>query len=301
MSWQPGTEAQCLKHQGAVRLLIEPREKDLGGFSVRRVLPSKEARSVGPFVFFDHMGPADFAPGKGIDVRPHPHIGLATITWLFDGQILHRDSLGSVQNIKPGAVNWMTAGRGIVHSERSPGEARAKGERLHGIQAWIALPLAHEDTEPAFEHYPADALPKIKKDGAEITLIAGKAFGLQSEVKTLSPQFYAEVVMEEGAGLDMPQVPERAVYLVEGELNIGDETLKPATMAVLSQGVKVTLKAAKQSLLMVLGGEPLDGRRHVWWNFVSSSRDKIEAAKDRWQSGGFPEIPGEDEFIPLPD
>jgi redox-sensitive bicupin YhaK (pirin superfamily) len=302
MSWQAALEPECIDETGAIELRIESRGRDLGGFEVRRVLPSAKRRTVGPFIFFDEMGPAVFEAGKGIDVRPHPHIGLATITYLFEGEILHRDSLGFVQPIRPGALNWMTAGRGIVHSERSGPEERAKQSRLHGIQAWIALPADKEETEPAFEHYPDSAIPAIERDGLRLRLIAGEAFGLSSPVKTLSPLFYLEARGEPGASLTLPQdLGERAVYPIEGHLEIGGEELGPGEMAVLAEGRDQKIELRAEARFMALGGAPLESKRHIWWNFVSSRSERIEQAKADWREGRFASVPGEVEFIPLPE
>ena len=301
MSVQPHNEPICRDESGSIELRIEPRPRDLGGFSVRRVLPSRERRMVGPFIFFDHMGPADFAPGEGIDVRPHPHINLATVTYLFEGEILHRDSLGHRQPIRPGAVNWMSAGRGIVHSERTAPELRQGGQRLHGIQSWVALPEDLEESEPGFFHHPADTLPEIHRPGVVMRLIVGEAFGERSPVEVASPTFYLDARLDGGARLTLPQhYPQRAFYVVEGAVAVGDETVAAGVMAVLSPGRDVTLRAQQHSRLMLLGGEPL-GERHIWWNFVSSRKERIEQAKADWREGRFGQVAGETEFIPLPE
>ena len=285
-----------------VSLIIEPRPRDLGGFEVRRVLPFAKRRTVGPFIFFDHMGPSEFAAGSGIDVRPHPHIGLATVTYLFEGEILHRDSLGFVQAIRPGAVNWMTAGRGIVHSERTGPEERERATRLHGIQSWVALPQAHEETEPAFFHHPADTLPRIARDGVEMTLIAGATYDETSPVKTFSEMFYLDAQLRAGAALDVPEEHvERAVYIVDGGLQIAGQACESGRMLVLKEGTPVRLEARADSRVMLLGGAPMDGPRHIWWNLVSSSRERIEQAKEDWKAMRFDRVPGETERIPLPD
>jgi redox-sensitive bicupin YhaK (pirin superfamily) len=284
-------------------LIENPRLHDLGdGFVVRRMLPVLQARHVGPFVFYDHMGPADFAPGKGIDVRPHPHIGLATVTWLFNGTIRHRDSLGSLADITPGAVNWMTAGRGIVHSERTPPDARRDGQRIHGIQVWVALPRVDEEVAPEFHHHDAESLPPIRQDGAELVLIAGTAYGRQSPVKVFAPMFFIEARLEAGAELALPQEHlERGVHVIEGEVSWGDLTLKPTQMAVQAGESAPAVHAKEASRLMLFGGAPLDGERHLWWNFVSSSSERIEQAKADWAAQRFGKVPGDDqEFIPLP-
>ena len=302
MSWQDATGAECVERGGAVDLVIEPRARDVGGFDVRRVLPSARRRRVGPFVFFDEMGPAEFAPGSGIDVRPHPHIGLATVTYLFEGQILHRDSLGSVQPITPGAVNWMTAGRGIVHSERTPADQLDHTRRLHGIQAWVALPTAQEETDPAFDHYPADVLPRIDRDGARMRLIAGTAYGQGAPVRTFTDMVYLDVDLDAGASLALPdEHAERAVYVVSGGVTIDGQDYAPGRMIVLAGGPGASVTATSASRLMILGGAPLDGDRLMWWNFVSSSPDRLEQAKADWKAGRFPPIEGETDFIPLPE
>ena len=284
-------------------LIDKSRLHDLGdGFVVRRLLPVLTARHVGPFVFYDHMGPSDFAPGKGLDVRPHPHIGLATVTWLFDGSIRHRDSLGSLADITPGAVNWMTAGRGIVHSERTPPEARTRGQRMHGIQVWVALPRAHEETEPAFHHHDAQSLPRIRLPGADLVLIAGTAYRHASPVEVFAPMFLVEARLEAGAELALPdEHAERGVHVIEGEVAWGDLGLTSAQMAVQAGASAPVVKAKTSSRVMLFGGAPLDGERHLWWNFVSSSLERIEQAKADWLAQRFGKVAGdEDEFIPLP-
>jgi redox-sensitive bicupin YhaK (pirin superfamily) len=283
--------------------IIDPKVHDLGGgFTVRRALPQLQARHIGPFVFFDHMGPVRFANGEGIDVRPHPHIGLATVTYLFDGAIEHRDTLGSVQTIRPGDVNWMTAGRGIAHSERSPAAERAAGHELHGIQIWIALPSSAEEVDPDFHHHPANTLPQIEKDGVHLRLIAGEAFGLRSPVVTFSKMFYAAVDFLADATLIVPaEHVERGVYSPDAQLRIDETVLPPQKLAVLPAGKDVALSAPAGARALVFGGDPVDGDRHLWWNFVSSSRDRIERAKREWVDGAFGTVIGETEFIPLPD
>ena len=281
--------------------LLAPDERDIGDFSVRRVLPSAQRRAVGPFVFFDHFGPVRFAPGKGMDVRPHPHIGLATVTYLFDGEIIHRDSLGEVQAIRPGGVNWMTAGRGIVHSERSDAEARKQPQSLHGLQIWLGLPEDAEEVEPEFHHHPADTIPAFERDDARLRLIAGEALGHASPVRTFSPLFYLDVRLPAGGCFVLPaEYPERAVYTAVGSLRVAGEEVPPCTMALLPADGAVTVEALDDAVFAVLGGEPI-GRRHIWWNFVSSSRERIQQAADDWREGRFPVVPGETEFIPLPD
>lgn len=287
----------------SVDLLITPRTRDLGdGFTVRRVLPYARRRHVGPFVFFDHMGPVQFAPGQGLDVRPHPHIGLATVTYLFEGEIMHRDSLGVVQPIRPGDVNWMVAGKGIAHSERTRPELRESGAPLHGIQSWFALPVAHEETEPTFHHHPASSLPEIEKPGVRLRLIAGSAFGATSPAQTFAPMFYLDVQMSDGAALPLPDgYEEQAVYVAIGEILLDGTVYGEGTMLVLKPQSRPAITARGAARLMLLGGAPLDGGRHLWWNFVSSSKDRIERAKADWHRGNWPRVPGETEFIPLPD
>jgi len=296
---QAAAEAAELAH---VEQIIVPRSSDIGGFEVRRALPARERRMVGPFVFFDQMGPNDFEPGRGLDVRPHPHIGLATVTYLFTGAMSHRDSLGTVQTIEPGAVNWMTAGRGIAHSERTPPELRPDGSRLSGIQAWVALPQSVEETGPDFTHIAQDDLPEIEADGARIRLLTGEAFGARSPVKTASETLYADVRLQAGSRLAIDsRVAERAIYLVEGELIIDGQRWEAGRLLVLKDEPGLVVQAARDSRFMLLGGEPMDGPRHIWWNFVSSRRDRIEQAKEDWRAGRFDQVIGEHEFIPLPE
>lgn len=284
---------------GVIEVAITPKLKDLGGFSVRRVLPALERRRVGPFVFFDHMGPAEFPPGKGISVRPHPHIGLATITYLFDGLIMHRDSLGFEQPIRMGAVNLMTAGRGIVHSERA-GDDLEKKSYLHGIQSWMALPTEKEEIEPAFVHYPADTLPELRVGGVIVRIIMGHAFGHESPVTQHSPTLYLECRFLGGGEITLPDgYDELAVYVATGSVEIDGEQYNEGTMAVVREGHRVHVSAPTISRVMILGGDRV-GERHLWWNFVSSSKARIEQAKQDWQDGRFEAVPGDDEFIPLP-
>lgn len=285
-------------------ILIDGRLHDLGdGFTVRRLLPVLQARHVGPFVFYDHMGPAGFAPGTGMDVRPHPHIGLATVTWLFDGTIRHRDSLGSLADIRPGAVNWMTAGRGIAHSERTPPEARREGQRLHGIQVWVALPMDHEEMAPEFHHHEADELPRIRRPGAELVLITGTAYGAASPVKVFAPMFFIEARLDAGAVLEWPpEHAERGIHVIEGDVEWGDLAVPAGRMAVQAGPSAPALRAQAASRVMLFGGAPLDGERHLWWNFVSSSRERIEQAKADWAAQRFGKVAGDEhEFIPLPE
>jgi redox-sensitive bicupin YhaK (pirin superfamily) len=288
--------------RSAIERVIPGRPRDLGGFSVRRVLPAAGRQTIGPFIFFDHMGPARFEPGRGVDVRPHPHIGLATVTYLFEGAFLHRDSLGTVQLIEPGAVNWMVAGRGIAHSERTPPELRGGGSKIHGIQTWFALPLAREEDAPSFEHHPAAALPELERDGAVLRVVAGEAYGARSPVGVASPTLYVDAKLATGAELALPDdVVERAVYVASGALSIGGETFATGTMVEFTAGAAATIAATEPSRVMLLGGAPLDGPRHIWWNFVSSTRDRIEQAKSDWREERFSAVPGDTERIPLPD
>jgi hypothetical protein len=285
-----------------IERIIEGRRRDLGGgFVVARVLPAPFRRTVGPFIFFDHFGPVGYAPGVGFDVRPHPHINLATVTYLFEGEIMHRDSLGYAQPIHPGAVNWMTAGRGIAHSERSSEEVRRTGQQLHGIQAWVALPAEAEEVEPSFHHHPADSLPSITIDGARRTLIAGTAFHATSPVKTYSPMFYIDVEAEPGATVYLPtEHEERAVYVATGAIELGGEVYEAGRMLILEPGVEAFWRALEPTRAMMLGGAPI-GERHLWWNFVSSRPERIEQAKRDWAEGRFAPVPGETDFIPLPE
>ena len=300
MSYHAATEPECQNAEGAIELIVEPKAKDLGGFTVRRVLPSRDRQMVGPFIFFDHMGPAEFPPGKGISVRPHPHIGLATVTYLFEGEILHRDNLGFVQPIQPGAVNLMTAGKGIVHSERA-GDDLDTTSRLHGIQSWMALPDDMQEIDPAFVHYPADDLPEFERDGVQVRVIIGEAFGHGSPVSVHAPMLYLECRMPAGTSLTLPDnYDERAAYVVEGDVSVEGKNLESGHMAIARSGKTVTVDAQGDSRVMVIGGTNL-GRRHMWWNFVSTSRDRIAQAKDDWRAMRFGTIPGDDEeFIPLP-
>ncbi len=286
----------------AIEQMIQPHEKDHGGFVVRRLLPAAAHKRVGPFIFFDHLGPATFAAGTGMDVRPHPHIGLSTLTYLFEGQVVHRDSIGKVQLIEPGAVNWMTAGRGIVHSERTPDALRATGFEIHGIQIWIALPDGAEEVEPSFTHHPAASLPRIERAGTSLTLIAGAAFGERSPVPTHSALFYLHAEASAGAQIPLPDEPaERAIDVVSGAVDVAGTRVARGQMAIIAAAVAPTLTALSASRVMLLGGEPLASDRTVWWNFSSSSKARIDTAKEDWRSGRFASVPGETEFIPLPD
>ena len=284
-----------------IDLLIEPKTRDLGGFTVRRTLPDKRRQRVGPFIFFDHLGPAEFQPGTGVDVRAHPHIGLATITYLFEGEILHRDSLGCVQPIRPGAVNWMTAGSGIVHSERTTEAVLASGQRVHGLQTWVALPLDAEETEPTFQHYPAGDIPAISVDGADIRVVLGSAFGVSSPVATRSETLYVEVNLEPGQSVALPNAEELAVYVVEGSIAINREFVDAGVLAILQSGSSGKVSARTQAKIMFAGGDALEGERIIWWNFVSSSRERLERAKEDWRMQRFDTVPGETDFVPLPE
>ena len=305
MSWQPTNDpvAGDPRSCDAIAHVIVPRARDLGGFQVRRALPAAEKQMVGPFIFFDQMGPAEFLIGNGIDVRPHPHIGLATVTYLFEGEVYHRDSLGTSLAIRPGEVNLMSAGRGIVHSERETSEAKAATRRLFGIQAWAALPKTHEESEPAFAHHGTDELPRIAGEGKRVRLVIGEAFGVRSPVVFPHEALFAEAVLAPGAVLPLdPLYEERAIYVASGEVDIAGEKFGEGRLLVFKPGDRISVLATVQSRLMLLGGEPMDGPRHIWWNFVSSSQDRIRQAKEDWRSKRFAVVPGDDkEFIPLPD
>lgn len=300
MSFHTEVEPICPDTGGSIALVIEPAKKDLGEFSVRRALPSSERNMVGPFIFFDHMGPAEFPPGKGIQVRPHPHIGIATITYLFEGEIMHHDSLGIHQSIRPGAVNLMTAGRGIVHSERAGSDLNSTS-LLHGIQSWMALPDDHQEIKPAFVHYPKIALPECQIGGATVRVIIGDAYGATSPVTSYSSTLYLECLLPRGTDLELPKGhKEMAAYMVAGDIEIDERRYNQGVMAVASPGKTVHLKAREDSRVMIIGGDPV-GKRHIWWNFVSNSSTRIETAKADWKAGRFDEVPGDTEFIPLPE
>jgi len=286
----------------AIARVVESRLRDLGGFTVRRILPLGGGRMVGPFIFLDHMGPAAFAAGQGIDVRPHPHVCLATVTYLFEGEIEHRDSLGVVQTIRPGDVNWMTAGSGIVHSERTGPALRAAGHTLHGLQSWVALPEADEETAPAFHHFSSQQLPARDGDGLRLRLIAGEAFGLLSPVRVFSKMFYADAQLIGDATVELPtEHAERAAYVVEGAIEIEGGRFGAGTLLVFAPGEAARLRATGASRVALLGGAPLESKRQIWWNFVASSPQRIERAKRDWAGGKFVKVPGETEFIPLPE
>nr|WP_300312242.1 pirin family protein [Halomonas sp.] len=289
---------QC---SGAIELLIETREKDIGNFSVRRSLPTAKRKMVGPWIFFDHMGPADFPIGEGINVRPHPHVNLATVTYLFEGEILHRDSLGSVQPIRPGDINLMVAGKGITHSERERPEATRTPRRLHGLQLWLALPEEDEEIDPAFYHYPSADIPALEVDGVPLRVMMGAAYGVTSPVKTFAETLYVEAHLQPGQRLALPYAEERAVYTAQGKMKAGVTEIPEHSLAVCAAGVGVTLEAVTECRIGIIGGERLS-RRYVDWNFVSSRKERIEQARQDWKSGAFPKVPGdEEEFIPLPE
>lgn len=294
----PGNPLSCT----AIEQVIVPRARDLGGFEVRRALPSVGKKMVGPFIFFDQMGPSEFLLGQGLDVRPHPHIGLSTVTYLFDGEIMHRDSLGTELAIRPGELNLMTAGRGITHSERTGPETRAKGSRLYGIQAWAALPKSHEEQDPAFVHHASEELPVIRDDGIRTRLIMGSAYGETSPVSFPWAALYAEAVLAPGAVLPLDaDYEERAIYVVSGEIDIAGDMFGAGRLLVFKPGDRISVLALSNARLMLIGGDPMDGPRHIWWNFVSSSKERIDQAKEAWKTGKFDGVPGDEEFIPLPE
>ena len=310
MSWNPALETNYPRAGTLddIETLIIPRARDLGGFEVRRALPAPERQMVGPFIFFDQAGPAEFLTGQGIDVRPHPHIGLGTVTYLYDGEFEHRDSLGTHQMIYPGEVNWMVAGNGVTHSERTSAATRRGESKLFGIQTWVALPEDHEERIASFEHHNEAALPFLEAEGKQVRLIMGHAWGEKAPVGTFSDMFYADVIMEAGARIPLPDNHEdRGVYIIQGSVEIAGETFEAGRMMVFRPGDAMTLRAGEQGArLMALGGETLNGPRHIWWNFVASSQEKIDAAKEAWAAGDwehgrFQLPPGDDnEFIPLP-
>ena len=294
----PGDPRSC----AAIEHVIVPRARDLGGFEVRRALPSAVKQMIGPFIFFDQMGPAEFLLTNGIDVRPHPHIGLATVTYLFEGEIFHRDSLGTALPIRPGELNLMTAGRGIVHSERETSEAKGRTRRMFGIQAWAALPKENEEDAPGFAHHGVGELPRIEGEGKRVRVIMGRLYGRESPAAFPHPTFYAEAVLAPGAVLPLdPEYDERAVYVASGEIDIAGDRFGEGRLLVFRPGDRISVLALSNARLMLLGGEPMDGPRHIWWNFVSSSKDRIAAAAADWKAGKCPLVPGDaEEFIPLP-
>ncbi|PVH30258.1 pirin family protein [Pararhodobacter oceanensis] len=305
MSWTPCPDPVLgdAESVNAVETLIVPRAVDLGGMEVRRALPSLKRQMVGPFIFFDQMGPAEFLTNEGIDVRPHPHINLATLTYLFEGEIQHRDSLGTNQTIRPGAVNWMKAGTGIVHSERTSEDKRQNGQRLFGLQTWVALPEAQEETAPAFIHHGAEDLPELDAEGITARIIAGSAFGETSALQTASETLYADVTLQ--AGRQMPidaAYEERALYTISGEIEIAGDCFEQGQLLILRPGDAITVKARATARFMVFGGAPMGGPRYIWWNFVSSRPERIEIAKEEWAKGRFDTVPGDEaDFIPLPE
>jgi hypothetical protein len=305
MSWLPDQDPVLgdVKSCDALELVIVPRTRDLGdGFEVRRALPHGHRQMVGPFIFFDHFGPVQFVSGRGMDVRPHPHIGLATVTYLFDGSIMHRDSEGNIQEIEPGAMNLMTAGRGIAHSERTPDVQRKNGQKMLGLQSWIALPAGSEEITPSFQHYSAGGLPTIAERGFTARVIAGSSFGVTSPVAMVSPWFYTEVSAQQDVSVPLdPDHEERAIYLVDGEIEIAGDRFEGPRLLIFRRGDRITVKTLRPSRMMFLGGDALEGPRHIWWNFVSSSRERIEQAKEDWKRGRFAQVPHETEFIPLPE
>jgi hypothetical protein len=305
MSWQPSNDPVLgdPKSCDALELVIVPRTRDLGdGFEVRRALPHGKRQMVGPFIFFDHFGPVQFMSGKGMDVRPHPHIGLATVTYLFDGSIMHRDSEGNIQEIQPGAMNLMTAGRGIAHSERTPDVQRRDGQKMLGLQSWIALPAGSEEIAPSFQHYAAADLPEVVERGFTARIIAGSSFGVSSPVAMVSPWFYTEVTAEHGVSVPLdPDHEERAIYVIDGEIEIAGDRFEGPRLLIFRPNDRITVKTTKPARMMFLGGDALEGPRHIWWNFVSSSKERIEQAKADWKAGRFAAVPNEHEFIPLPE
>jgi redox-sensitive bicupin YhaK (pirin superfamily) len=305
MSFFPGKDPAPgdARASDAVAQLVVPRTVDLGGFQVHRALPSGQSRMVGPFIFFDHFGPAVFRAGDGVDVRPHPHIGLATVTYLFDGEIVHRDSLGSAMPIRPGAVNWMTAGRGIVHSERTAADHRDGGEPLHGLQLWVALGVNDEETTPAFAHTPSTDIPELRENGLTLRVVAGALHGLRSPVKTSWETVFAEARLTAGTTLPLDaEHEERAVYVIAGEIEIGGDRYGAERLLVLKPGDRIEVTAVTDAHVILVGGAAMDGPRHIWWNFVSSRKERIEQAKADWKAGRFDLVPGDTkEFIPLPD
>jgi redox-sensitive bicupin YhaK (pirin superfamily) len=300
MSLQECLQPVCTHASGAVATIIQPRPRDIGNFQVRRVLPAAAQRRIGPFVFFDEMGPAQLAAGQAMDVRPHPHIGLSTLTWLFEGEILHRDSLGYVQPIRPGEVNWMTAGRGIVHSERTPDHLRGQAHSMHGIQCWVALPDGEEDIAPQFQHYPGAEIPSRSLPGVTIQLVAGSGWGMHSPVQVHSKLCFAQVDMQAGRQLELADnFPERGVYIVAGQVEVADENYAPGRMLILESGVD-SLRSSSDARMIIVAGEPLASDRILYWNFVARQRERIEQAKQDWREGRFDPVPGDDESIPLP-
>ncbi|WDR06747.1 pirin family protein [Devosia rhodophyticola] len=304
MTWLPSNDPILGDAQSceALELVVVPRTRDLGNFPVRRALPHGKRQMVGPFIFFDHFGPVQFISGQGMDIKPHPHIGLSTVTYLFDGKITHRDSEGNVQEIQPGAMNLMTAGRGITHSERTPDVERSVGQKMLGLQSWIALPEGREEIDPSFQHFGAEALPTVTDAGLSARIIAGSAFGKSAKVDMVSDWFYVEVTLAAGnsAPLDADH-EERAIYIVDGEIDIAGDVFEGPRLLVFRPGDKISVTAVRPSRMMFLGGTALGGPRYIWWNFVSSSKERIEQAKEDWKNARFGAVPDETEFIPLPE
>lgn len=287
---------------GTLETILRGQAREVDGFSVSRALPALTRKHLGPFCFFDHLGPSDLPAGRGLDVRPHPHIGLATVTYVIEGEIVHRDSLGFEQPIRPGAVNWMTAGRGITHSERTSSELRQSGSRLHVAQLWVALPTTHEEMAPEFHHYPASTLPEVHVGGVTVRVLAGQAYGVTSPVRVFSSLFLAEAKLAAGASLILPEEhDERGVYVLSGAVSHAAQGIEERSLAFFNRGGAPTVTASVLSRVLVLGGARLEGERYIDWNFVSSSRQRIEQAKGDWKAGRFPKVPGDEfEFIPLP-
>jgi redox-sensitive bicupin YhaK (pirin superfamily) len=303
MSWNETADpaSSICTSTRAIDIVIDARPRAIDSISVGRVLPHDTRRLVGPFMFFDHVGPAELAPGAAMDVRPHPHINLATVTYLFEGEVVHRDSLGSEQTIRPGAVNWMTAGRGIVHSERAPKDLKGTQYRNHGLQLWAALPQAHEEDAPGFCHTPADAIPSQTIDGAEVLVLIGSAFGMTSPVQTYSQTLYLDVKLRAGQQLALTGLPpEAAIFPISGAIEVDGQPVALHTMALLDTTTSQRVQASDDARFMIIGGEPLDGHRYLFWNFVSSSKERLLKAAEDWEAQRFEKVPGETEFIPLP-
>jgi redox-sensitive bicupin YhaK (pirin superfamily) len=306
MSFFPGKDPEAGDKFSceAIAHVIVPRTVDLGdGFSVRRALPSIQTRMVGPFIFFDHFGPAEFKAGNGLDVRPHPHIGLATVTYLFDGEIMHRDSLGTAAPIKPGEVNWMTAGKGIVHSERTGPELRSSGSPIHGLQMWVGLPAAKEEMDPGFAHHATSEFPMVTDAGKSVRVVVGSLYGTKSPVPTVHETIFGDVHLTAGTSMPLDaDHEERAVYVIKGAIDIAGDKFEPGRLLVFKRGDRITIMAATDAHFVIVGGAPMDGPRHIWWNFVSSRKERIEQAKADWTAGHFDKVPGDEiEFIPLPE
>jgi redox-sensitive bicupin YhaK (pirin superfamily) len=306
MSFFPGKDPEAGDKFScdALAHVIVPRTVDLGdGFAVRRALPSIQTRMVGPFIFFDHFGPAEFKAGVGLDVRPHPHIGLATVTYLFDGEIMHRDSLGTAAPIKPGEVNWMTAGKGIVHSERTGPELRTNGSPIHGLQLWVGLPAAKEEMDPGFAHHETRDFPMVTDTGKSVRVMVGSLYGTKSPVPTVHETIFGDVHLSAGASLPLDaDHDERAIYVISGTIDIAGDKFEPGRLLVFRRGDRITMTAATDAHFVIVGGAPMDGPRHIWWNFVSSRKERIEQAKADWTAGHFDKVPGDEiEFIPLPE